>query len=201
MPSTARKQRPDRTEVRSSIIKTACEIAAADSWSAVTVRKVAERIGYTAPIIYEHFGSKDEMLDQILKQTYDDLGSAMVEETKKYPQGEARVRAIVMVYWRFAHETPELYHLMYGMEGARATSDSAREYAAPTVEFVIEQLQEFNPERITKDNVMRVMVESWSMVHGVLALNLTGYTQRYLDDEDQLLEALIADVLCILRRQ
>jgi AcrR family transcriptional regulator len=201
MPTTARKQRPDRTKVRTSIIQTACEIAAADSWSAVTVRKVAERIGYTAPIIYEHFGSKDEMLDQILKQTYDDLGKAIMEATLSQPPGEDRVRAIVLTYWQFAHETPELYHLMYGMEGARATSEDAREYAAPIVKFVVQQLQDFNPERITKDNVMLVMVEAWSMVHGVLALSLSGYTLRYLTDEDQLLDALVADVLCILRRQ
>jgi AcrR family transcriptional regulator len=197
---TPRNHRLSREEVRSSIIATSREIAAADGWSAVTVRKVAQRIGYTAPIIYEHFGSKDEMLNQVLKTGYDTLYAAMVESVEKQHEAPSRVRAIVMAYWDFAHSTPELYQLMYGMEGARATGEEARDFAAPMAKYIIEELIQYNPSRIKPDNVRCILVEAWSIVHGMIALDISGYTQRYVED-GMLPETLVADVLTILKRQ
>jgi AcrR family transcriptional regulator len=201
MPSPVRNRRPNRKEIRSSILQIAREIAAADGWSAVTVRKVAEQIGYTAPIIYEHFGSKDEMLDQILKEAYDGLHVSIVEATEKATTEDGRVRAIVMTYWGFAHNTPELYQLMYGMEGARATSEAARDYAQPIVKHVTNEIIRFNPERINKDNVLAVMIEAWSLLHGMIALDISGYIGRYMEDRSQLPDVLVGSVLNILRRQ
>jgi AcrR family transcriptional regulator len=197
----AKNRRPNRQEVRASILQTARDIAAADGWSALTVRKVAERVGYTAPIIYEYFGSKDDMLNVILKEAYDSLYTSMVEETEKQQTGEARVRAIVMAYWHFSHDTPELYQLMYGMEGARATSDEARDYAAPIAQYVTREMIRFNPERVTPENVVMVMVQAWSIVHGMIALDISGYTGRYVADRHQLPEVLVENVMHILRRQ
>jgi AcrR family transcriptional regulator len=198
MPTKSR--RPNREEVRASILKTARDIAAVDGWAAVTVRKVAEQIGYTAPIIYEHFGSKDEMLNQVLKQGYDMLYESMKKGMADTKTGEERVRALVMGFWGFAHETPELYHLMYGMEGARATSEKARDYAAPMVAFIAEELIRFDPEHISPENVSRIMVEAWGTVHGMIALEMSGYTDRYVPS-NELPELLVSSVLRTLRRQ
>ncbi|HEU4914344.1 MAG TPA: TetR/AcrR family transcriptional regulator [Candidatus Saccharimonadales bacterium] len=192
--------RPSRTEVKSSIIQTAREIAATEGWAAVTVRKVAQNIGYTAPIIYEHFGSKDEMLNQVLKYGYDLLHDDMVRSVEKETDNEQRVRAIVMAYWDFAHRTPELYQLMYGMEGARATSEAARDFASPMVAFITSELIRYSPSRITANNVARIMVEAWSFVHGMIALDVSGYTVRFVKSDD-LPEVLTGNVMEILRRQ
>lgn len=197
---TPRNHRLGRDEVRSSIIATAQEIAATDGWSAVTVRKVAQRIGYTAPIIYEHFGSKDEMLNQVLKSGYDVLYKEMVDQVSKADDAEGRVRAVVMAYWHFAHSTPELYQLMYGMEGARATSEEARDYATPMVKFIIEQLTQVSPERSSAEKAGVMLVEAWSIVHGMIALDISGYAHRFVG-QNMIPETLVADVLTILKRQ
>jgi AcrR family transcriptional regulator len=197
---STKNPRPNREEVHASIIKTAREIAAEEGWSAVTVRKVAQSIGYTAPIIYEHFGSKDEMLDQILRYGYDLLFVNMQESVKSKTDNEERVKAIAEAYWAFAHETPELYFLMYGMCGAKATTDKARDYAAPMVKLITEEMIRFNPERINAGNVALVMVQAWSFVHGMISLEVLGYTQRYVTNEN-LPELLATNVLDVLRRQ
>lgn len=197
---STKNPRPNREEVHASIIKTAREIAADEGWSAVTVRKVAQSIGYTAPIIYEHFGSKDEMLDQILRYGYDLLFANMQEAVKSKTDNEDRVRAIAKAYWDFAHETPELYFLMYGMCGAKATTDKARDYAMPMVKLITEEMIRFNPERINTENVALVMVQAWSFVHGMISLEVLGYTQRYVTNEN-LQDVLASNVLDVLRRQ
>lgn len=198
---TPRNHRLSREEVRTSILLTAREIAAADGWSAVTVRKVAQHIGYTAPIIYEHFGSKDEMLNQVLKSGYDTLYSLMIKLIDESPDSDGRIRAIVASFWRFAHDAPELYQLMYGMEGARATGEEARNFAGPMAKLVLDELIRFNPGHITEENVRIILVEAWGMVHGTVALDISGYTRRYVDDTSLLLGKLEEDVLEFLRRQ
>lgn len=197
---TPRNHRLSRDEVRASIIATAREIAAADGWSAVTVRKVAQRIGYTAPIIYEHFGSKDEMLNQVLKTGYDALHATVVELVGNAKEPEERIRAMVMGYWNFAHSMPELYQLMYGMEGARATGEEARDYAAPMAKFIVDELMLYRPKHIKPDNVKCVLVEAWAMVHGMIALDISGYAQRYVEG-GMSPDTLVSDVLVILQRQ
>lgn len=196
---TPRNRRLSRDEIHASIITTAREIAAAEGWSAVTVRKVAQRIGYTAPIIYEHFGSKDEMLNQVLKTGYDMLYKEMVTQVEQAKDAEGRVKAVVMAYWHFAHDAPELYQLMYGMEGARATSEEARDYAAPMVKFIIEQILHLNPEH-AGDKIGTVLVEVWSIVHGMISLDISGYAHRFVG-EGLIPETLTQDVLTILKRQ
>jgi len=194
------KSRPTREEVHASIMLKAREIAATDGWAAVTVRKVAERIGYTAPIIYEHFGSKDEMLNQVLKEGYDILHDEIKKAVDCCEAKEDRLRAMAMAYWDFAHATPELYQLMYGMEGARATSEAARDYAIPMASLIAEEMIRFNPGHINKTNVGVVMVEAWSMVHGMIALDISGYTERYIESA-KLPDILVEGLVHILRRQ
>ncbi len=197
---STKNARPNRSEVRASIIRTARDIAANEGWSAVTVRKVAQSIGYTAPIIYEHFGSKDEMLDQVLKLGYETLYADMAAAVAQESDSERRVRAIARAYWDFAHDTPELYFLMYGMCGAKATSDAARDYAVPMVKLITDEMIAFNPARINTTNVALIMVQAWSFVHGMISLEVLGYTRRYVPNDD-LPTVLAANVLDVLRRQ
>lgn len=196
-----RKRRLPPQEVHDLILQTAREIAAVDGWSGVTVRKVSEHIGYTAPIIYEHFGSKDAMLNQILKESYASLYEAMVTAADAYTKSEERLRAIVMTYWDFAHGTPELYQLMYGMEGARATSETVRDYATPMVEYVSQEFIRFNPTTITAANVVPLMVEVWGILHGMISLHISGYLTRFIDDSTRLEDVVFAGIMQILRRQ
>src|SRR5215831_17182373 len=59
------KERRDRerTEMRQAILHAASEIAAQEGWHAVTIRRVAERIEYSPPTIYEYFESKEALLE------------------------------------------------------------------------------------------------------------------------------------------
>ena len=58
------KERRDRErqEIKQAILTAAREIAAVEGWQSVTIRKVAERIEYSPPTIYEHFANKEAIL-------------------------------------------------------------------------------------------------------------------------------------------
>jgi AcrR family transcriptional regulator len=194
-----RNHRLTREEVHTSILQTARDIAAADGWEAVTVRKVAERIGYTAPIIYEHFGSKKQMLAQILKQGYEFLYAAVVTAANEHADSYGRLEAIAIAYWDFAHDAPEMYQLMYGMD--RVSRDKEA-YAAvrPLMDFLNEEYMRFTPKRATPEDVNVVALEVWGVLHGLISLDLAGYARPYADGR-KVLEILVADVLYALKRK
>ncbi len=59
-----RKQRT-REQTRAGILQTAKEIARREGWQAVSIRKIADAIDYSAPVVYDYFDSKDVLLDEI----------------------------------------------------------------------------------------------------------------------------------------
>ena len=64
--ATRRKQQQD--ELRAKILDAARELFVAHGVEAVSMRKVAEKIGYTATTLYNHFEDKDALLARPLRR-------------------------------------------------------------------------------------------------------------------------------------
>ncbi len=58
MSSIERKIR-QKENLREGILQAAKKIAVNEGWQAVTIRKIADEIEYTPPIVYEHFANKE----------------------------------------------------------------------------------------------------------------------------------------------
>lgn len=44
-----------KEEVRSSILRAAWKLVVQDGWQALSIRKIADAIEYSVPVIYDHF--------------------------------------------------------------------------------------------------------------------------------------------------
>src|SRR5581483_3477629 len=106
-----------REEMRQSILLAAREIAAEEGWQAVTTRKVAERIEYSQPTIYEYFANKEALLLALLRYGYEQLVMVMQAAFSSTDDPEARLLAMTEAYWDFAFRSPELYQVMHGLAG------------------------------------------------------------------------------------
>ncbi len=110
-----RKKR-DQQNVRDGILNAAINLAKSNGWNSVTIRKIAEAIEYTPPIVYEHFHNKDDLMREIIIYGFKKLRLL----------GEARLSAkqdpkewlleLSLVHWDFAFENSELYQLMFSLE-------------------------------------------------------------------------------------
>lgn len=111
-----RRQR-EREGLRRAILDAAREIAAAEGWPAVTIRRVAEKIEYSPPVIYEHFNSKEQIVVELLREGFRAMlaGMRAARDAEKDPV--AALLAIGRAYWAFAVAHPEM-HL--GMQGETA---------------------------------------------------------------------------------
>src|SRR5262249_24356547 len=113
------KERRDRErqELRQAILVASRDIAAREGWQAVSIRKVAERIEYSPPTIYEHFLSKEALLAELMRDGFRLLLERVRAGVSANQAPEARIMGIALAYWEFAWEHPELYQVMHGLGG------------------------------------------------------------------------------------
>ena len=103
--------RKERT--RESIKEAALEIAREEGWNGVTIRKIADRIHYTAPIVYEHFRNKDHLYEQLVKDGHQRLLDDIVAGDDPQLNAEDRLMRFAEVRYDFATRNPTLHHMMF----------------------------------------------------------------------------------------
>src|SRR5687767_10166990 len=95
---TERKIR-QKEEVRSSILKAAWQLVLDEGWQALSIRKIAEAIEYSAPVIYDHFANKEAILLELTKQGFQLLNNEMVKAKKRSTVPEKQIEAMAFSYW------------------------------------------------------------------------------------------------------
>jgi AcrR family transcriptional regulator len=109
-----RKSR-ERAERERRIIAAARTIAEAEGWASVTVRRLAEEIEFSQPVLYTHFENRDAIVAAVAVQGFRDLGASL---RRAAALGNGRVDALEKVgaaYLGFARRHPALYHAMFTM--------------------------------------------------------------------------------------
>ena len=82
----ASKERIQRLkeETKINILEAAYKIVKEEGWQALSMRKIADEIEYTAPIIYEYFSNKEAILAELNKKGYHYLTKEMEEAAKQH---------------------------------------------------------------------------------------------------------------------
>jgi AcrR family transcriptional regulator len=109
-----RKQR-QRLEVRNSILQAAWEVVEQEGWSALSIRRIADAIEYSVPVIYSHFENKDAILLEFTKQGFTLLAEQLQAARDAQQTPSAQLEAIAKAYWEFAFRNREYYQLMFGL--------------------------------------------------------------------------------------
>jgi hypothetical protein len=92
---------------RGEILAAARSIGVRDGWKAVTVRAVAKMLSYTAPLLYEYFRDKQEILTELAVEGQLSLARELARELPQ--EHGAAVLVLVQRYWSFMLEQPQIY--------------------------------------------------------------------------------------------
>jgi AcrR family transcriptional regulator len=97
------------------IVTAARSIAETDGWPAVTVRRLADAIGYSQPVLYGHFpDGRDGIVRAVAIEGFERLATVLAG-IGTGTAGPARVRAVVQRYLAFARDNPAVYDAMFSM--------------------------------------------------------------------------------------
>ncbi|MFT3935155.1 MAG: TetR/AcrR family transcriptional regulator [Chitinophagaceae bacterium] len=163
-----------KDETRTKILDAALAIAREDGWQALSMRKIADKIEYTAPIIYEYFSNKEAILQELTRTGFVKLAVQMKAAADKYTDPSVQLEAMWLSYWNFAFAEKELYQVMYGVEMSCCSIQSPCEAIRTPAEMLQAKISELVPEeKRNKEYIDRRYYTFWSVVHGLISINLT----------------------------
>ena len=161
-----------KIQVRSDIIKTAKEIARESGWTAVSIRKIAEVIEYSPPILYEYFDSKDKLLEAIRMEGFDILQLEFVKIKGHFSNSQKQLIEVAQRIWNFAIENPEVFQVMFNLEGAYCDSKNVygqvMSIKGNPVWEMIAGLRPRSGEMVTK-----TYYEWWCLTYGFISITMT----------------------------
>ncbi|WP_149526589.1 TetR/AcrR family transcriptional regulator [Sphingobacterium hotanense] len=160
-------------EVKNQIIASSREIVNMEGWAALSIRKIADAIEYSVPVVYKHFESKEAITAFFVAEGFAALKKEMEACVVPTDPIEKRVQQLAEGYWLFASKNPKDYELMFGV--GLPTCEMHQQ--VPAIAELANYLRQFIDELIEssgkKDLNTCVKYRSfWSILHGVVAIEL-----------------------------
>jgi AcrR family transcriptional regulator len=186
-----RKER-QRKEVRDSILEAAWSLVNQEGWQSLSIRKIADAIEYSVPVIYDHFENKEAILSEFNRQGFKLLGDKLKEAKEQHTTTSAQLEAIAFAYWNFAFENKEYYQLMYGLGMPTCESLTKVPELMAFIDVVYSTIGELIKEGGVDDANTWMKVHSfWSMLHGLVSINLMAPQVPHLGLEPEQMNKLI----------
>jgi AcrR family transcriptional regulator len=104
-----------KEEFRASILEAAWLQVLTDGWQSLSIRKIADAIEYSIPVIYNHFENKEAILLEFTKEGFHKLGEALQKVKDQHQEPAVQLEAMAHAYWNFAFDHQEYYQLMFGL--------------------------------------------------------------------------------------
>jgi AcrR family transcriptional regulator len=109
----AERKRRGRAEREDRIIAAARAIAEREGWGAVTVRRLADEIEYSQPVLYSHFKNRDAIVGAVAIEGFRELAAALRAAAHGSPGRRDGLENVATAYLDFAFRHPALYEAMF----------------------------------------------------------------------------------------
>ena len=189
-----------KEQTRVNILDAAHDIVKDEGWQALSMRKIADKIEYTAPIIYEYYANKEAILLELTKKGFVLLAERMKEARDRHTDLADQIEAMWLAYWNFAFQETEYYQLMFGVEMNCCMMDEILPAGSTPYDIAAAPIAELmcisNPE---DDLVCTKFYTYWSIIHGLISINIV---RKGASDEinRQILKDAIAGITRSLTR-
>lgn len=111
--TTGRKRRGEGHTRREEILQAAKELFLEHGYDSVTIRKIADRVGVSAPALYLYFPDKEQMMLALCDQTFGHLLESLGDIQKNVSDPRQRIRKFGEAYLRFGLQHPDEYRLIF----------------------------------------------------------------------------------------
>lgn len=164
---TERKGR-DRAARERRIVAAARAIAASEGWPAVTIRRLADEIEYSQPVLYSHFANRDAIVEAIAVEGFGELTEALAAAGHAAADRHTLLRRVADAYLGFAAAHPTLYDAMFTRPTALSFANSDTK---PALRAAFDALVAVLPS--SRDREVRAET-FWAALHGLAELERSG---------------------------
>ena len=164
-------------DLRRALLDAALVLLDEGGVASLTLRGAARRAGVTQAAPYRHFADKEALLAAVAEEGFRALADRMQAVAGGADDAPLRrLRGLGLAYVAFATEHPARYRVMFGAEipdkAAHPDLKVAADRAFGLLRDSIEACQQVGAVR--SDDVNRLAMIAWSLVHGLAALLIDG---------------------------
>lgn len=196
----AERKLRQKEEMKSSILEAAWKLVQQDGWQSLSIRKIADAIEYSVPVIYYHFENKEAILLEFTREGFQLLTQKVSEARDETDQVDQQLMRMGKAYRDFAFGNVEYYQLMFGL-------------GIPTCDMVnsIEEVKAFSNTLI--EVVQKAIAQSndpeadywlkfhtyWSILHGLVSIQMIGDQGKYDPRNELVLQDAITGFIGTLK--
>ena len=163
-------------DLRRRILDTARHLLVQEGYQALSMRKIANAIGYSATSIYLYFDSKDALLHALIHEGMMWLRDQLQETAAQHPDSPVRrMRALCRCFVEFGLDNPEYYEIMFQLRPERMERYPPEKYrqARENLDFFARTLEQGVDEGIFEVDDIQVSASTvWASLHGTVSLLL-----------------------------
>ena len=164
----AERKGRERAEREDRIVAAARAIAEREGWDAVTIRRLAEEIEYSQPVLYSHFENRDAIVAAVAVGGFQEL-TATIREAARGSTGRNALKNVAMAYMAFARRRPALYEAMFTLPTDLRFAEAETK---PELHAAFEALAAvITPFCADVDDVTETF---WAALHGLAELERSG---------------------------
>ncbi len=194
MSITAERRIREKEAMRANILTTAWQIVKEEGWQSLSIRKIADAIQYSVPVIYDYFENKEAILLEFGKQGFERVIAELKAAKASSSDPAEQLKAIADAYWAFAFNNKEYYQLMWGMSAPSCEIDKCMPersvFRDLVMASIVEIIEKTNPGD-AENNACLKYHTFWSILHGLISIKMVAPP----DDTEQLNKLVLDDAI------
>ena len=164
------------TDLRRVILDSTRYLLVQDGYKSLSMRKIAQAIGYSATSIYLHFENKDALIHTLIEEGMDLLLESIKAAEAAHPGDPlARLEAMCRRFVEFGLANPEYYEVMFMLHAELMERYPAEKYrrARRNLDVIAATLADGVAQDLFAVENVRVAASTiWSALHGAVSLLL-----------------------------
>lgn len=184
--ASQQRREQQKVELRAAILRAADDEFSRHGYEDFSLRRVAERIGYSPTTIYLYFHNKDDLLLQTVKSGFAAFDAAIEKAAKQSDEPLQQLENLGRAYIDFGIDNPTLYRMMFmqptdfhllprllgsGTPDAEKHGDDENAHRVVAQELLVAAVERGIAQRILHGGDAVLMADAlWASVHGLVSL-------------------------------
>ena len=162
---------------RDQILQCACDLYLSEGIEGFSMRKLAKCVGCTAPALYRHYESKEEVIQDVVSEAYRQFAQYLYRALEERTPEERFLKA-GRSYMDFALEQPALYEIIYvpaELLGAHRIEEAVGEQACAIGQFWSDRVREMiDAGYFREGDPQEISLTLWAHAHGLVSIYHRG---------------------------
>lgn len=156
------------------ILDAARQICVDEGIDGLSMRKLAGRLGVTAPALYRHYRNKQALVQALVDEANRVFRGYLTGALHGDNLGH-RASRIMNAYLDFALDNPKLYDLLFHSKGRTDLDRLPDEQNSPNFRLLVDEIAKgIELGDLCRAEPVEVAISLWSMAHGLIGLYRNG---------------------------